>query len=175
MESTGFSSLSWSICEITSYVCGQFLFVSQQLLTLLFFPSCLICMLVWFISFSALSLLLLTGSGGNPNGGSGFQSGVWVLAGCQGRYAPLPMTTSLTVEWRCSFLLIFSLCSLFLFSLPAVYILYVSLLILSHNCLGFDTLLGQVKYWRLVSLVVSQIHAKECPNWIHPQRLNHHP
>lgn len=48
-----------------------------------------------------MSLCLLpTGPGGNPNSGSGFQSGVWILAGCQGRYAWSPPTTR--GVWRMS-------------------------------------------------------------------------
>lgn len=41
---------------------------------------------------SVFSVCLLTGAGSNPDGGSGFQSGIWVLAGFQGRYAQLLLT-----------------------------------------------------------------------------------
>lgn len=54
------------------------------------------------ISLSSVCLSLClppTGAGGNPNSGSGFQSGVWILAGCQGRYAWSPPTTGV---WRMS-------------------------------------------------------------------------
>ena len=53
------------------------------------------------LRFISLLSVSPTGPGSNPNSGSGLQSGVWILAGCQRRYAwsPLPGTGGV---WRMS-------------------------------------------------------------------------
>lgn len=85
---------------LVNVVSSCFVFFScftAHILDFLEFPSC-----EWhawhrlsFIPLPHLSVWLPfclppTGPGGHPNSGSGFQSGVWILAGCQGRYAWLP-------------------------------------------------------------------------------------
>lgn len=102
MELTGFSSLSASISQgglpCTS---GQFLFLSESpLLDVLEFSFLWDEMHMRFLHLFLhlflhyISLLLPTGSGGNPNSGSGFQSGVWILASCQRRYASSTMSVT---------------------------------------------------------------------------------
>lgn len=151
-----------------------------------------ILLLLLSVSFSFS--LPPTGTGGNPNGGSGFPSGIWILAGCQGRYAWSPPEWSQCDGWakHAHTHTLFSRPPLPAFQ-TAIFPL-IPLKTLRHKfflwlpVLGHDTLLeGSCDILEKCSAAPdSHRHTKhkveKCPHWLNQppptatlQLLNHHP